>query len=189
MNQSTLKKEFSQSTVQRMRNILTNKAGDRTQIQAGWEKNKKDRKEGDIWEENGKTWTIKSGIKQSVTKLDGVKKLANIPLSCPKCNKHLKLNQANKKMYRLHQMCLDCVIERDTDMKIRGEWQDYESKIMNANKDATLADFENALDSWMKDNDSFVTENGDVESWTSADKTKMYEEIKSYIEKAKNTKI
>jgi hypothetical protein len=189
MKESVLIKEFSKSTVQRMRNIISGNAGDKTKTQTGWEKLNEDRKEGDVWEENGKTWTIKSGIKQSVTKLDRVKKLAKIPLACPKCNKHLKLTEANKKMYRLHEMCLDCVIERDTNMKIKGEWQDYESKIMNANKDATFNDFESALESWMEDNDSFVTENGDVENWTSADKTKIYEQIKSYIEKAKNTKI
>ena len=38
-NESTLKKEFSKRDVQRMRNLITGKSGDRTQIQAGYEKN------------------------------------------------------------------------------------------------------------------------------------------------------
>ena len=38
-NESTLKKEFSKRDVQRMRNLITGKSGDRTQVQAGW-KNK-----------------------------------------------------------------------------------------------------------------------------------------------------
>ena len=97
MNQSTLKKEFSQSTVQRMRNIITGKAGDRTAIQTGWDKNKKDYEEGDIWEESGKRWTIKNGIKQTITKLDNLKKLVVLPLTCPNCQKPFKVHDANKK--------------------------------------------------------------------------------------------
>lgn len=189
MKESVLIKEFSKSTVQRMRNIISGNAGDKTKVQTGWENRNEDKKEGDVWEENGKKWTIKNGIKQSVTKLDRVKKLSIIPIACPQCNKHMKLDHVNKKMYRIHQMCLDCVVEMETQYKLSGKWEEYQSKIMNANKDASLIDFESALESWMKENSSFVTENGDVESWSSVDKTKMYEEIKSYIEKVKNTKI
>ncbi len=46
-----LKKEFGQRDVQRMRNIITGKTGDRTAIQSGYEKSKQEYKEGDIWEE------------------------------------------------------------------------------------------------------------------------------------------
>ena len=34
----------------------------------------------------------------------------------------------------------------------------------------------------MRQNDTFVTENGDVEDWSKTDKSKIYEEIKSNIE-------
>ena len=74
-----LKKEFNPRDVQRMRNIITGQTGDRTQIQMGWERNQEAHKEGDIWEENGKKWTIKKGIKQSVTKLDEIKRLVVLP--------------------------------------------------------------------------------------------------------------
>ena len=78
-----LKKEFNPRDVQRMRNIITGQTGDRTQIQTGWERNTQVHTEGDIWEENGKKWTIQNGIKQTVTKLDEIKKLVVLPLSCP----------------------------------------------------------------------------------------------------------
>ena len=45
--ESTLKKEFKKSDVQRMRNLITGKSGDRTQILGGWESKKEDHKEGD----------------------------------------------------------------------------------------------------------------------------------------------
>ena len=92
-------------------------------------------------------------------------------------------------MYSIHRMCLDCVTEMETKIKLDGNWTEYKSNIMNNNKNASLEDFEKFIDSWMLENSSFVTENGDVESWSKVDKTKAYEEIKTNIQKFKNTKI
>jgi hypothetical protein len=189
MNQSTLKKEFSQSTVQRMRNIISNKAGDITQVQTGWEKNKQDYQEGDIWEESGKKWTIKNGIKKTITKLDNLKKLVVLPLTCPNCKTAFKVHDVNKKMYSIHGMCLDCVTDMETKLKIEGKYDQYEKNILNRNKDASLEEFELAVEAWIKENDSFVTEAGDIENWGKVDKTKIYEEIKSNIEKLKKINI
>lgn len=186
---SQLKKEFNRSTVQRMRNIITGNTGDRTQVQTGYEKYNQDRKEGDIWEEKGKKWTIKNGIKQSITKIDSIKKMVSMPITCPNCKKHMKNDLVNKKMYAIHKMCLNCVSEMETKIKLEGKWEDYKSNIINNNKNASLQDFEMALEAWMKENTTFVTENGDVEDWSKVDKTKAYNEIKANIEKFKNTKI
>jgi uncharacterized protein (UPF0128 family) len=95
---STLKKEFKKSDVQRMRNIITGKTGDRTQILGGWENKIEEHKEGDAWEEDGKKWTIKNGIKQSITKLDKFKHLISLPLTCPSFKKPMKADELNKKM-------------------------------------------------------------------------------------------
>ena len=70
MNESNLKKEFSKRDVQRMRNIITGNAGGSTGTQVGYTKQLQDYHEGDVWEENGKQWTIKNGIKQTITKHD-----------------------------------------------------------------------------------------------------------------------
>ena len=172
-----------------MRNIISGKAGDRTRIQSGFDKHDEDHKEGDVWEQNGKQWTIKNGIKQTFTKLDAIKKLVVLPISCPKCNNHMKINNLNKKMYSIHNMCFDCVVEMETKIKLEGNWKDYESGILNANKNATLQDFETALNSWMEENDSFVSENGEIENWSKIDKSKIYEKIKSNLDNLKNIKI
>jgi len=187
--ESTLKKEFSKRDVQRMRNLITNKSGDRTQIQAGYEKKNQDHKEGDVWEEDGKKWTIKNGIKQSVTKLDAFKHLVHLPFSCPNCKKPFKDHDLNKKMYSIHKMCLDCVIEMEAKIKLEGKWDDYSKNIMNSNKNASLEEFEQALESWLQDKDTYVTEQGDIESWQGGDKTKIYQEIKQKIDELKKTDI
>ena len=92
-------------------------------------------------------------------------------------------------MYSIHGMCLDCVIDTETKIKINGDWDQYQKNIMNQNKNASLEEFEAAFEAWMSENDSFVTEAGDVESWGKVDKTKMYEEIKSNIQKLKQIDI
>lgn len=188
-NESTLKKEFSKRDVQRMRNLITGKSGDRTQIQAGYERKQQDYKEGDVWEEDGKKWTIKNGVKQSITKLDKFKHLISVPLTCPCCKKPMKSDDITKKMYAIHKMCLGCVVEMETKLKAEGKYEDYEKNILNSNKNASLEDFEKALDSWLEEKDTFVSEQGDIENWSGGDKTKAYEEIKKKIQEWKKVDI
>ena len=69
-----LKKEFKRKDVDRMRNLIKGNVNDSSESQIGYKKKKKEYKEGDIWTENQKTWTIKNGIKQTISKLDKVKK-------------------------------------------------------------------------------------------------------------------
>jgi len=187
--QSSLKKEFSKRDVQRMRNLITGKSGDKTATLAGWDKHTQDHKEGDVWEEAGRKWTIKNGIKQNITKLDRVKNLALLPLNCPSCKKVMRVDDLNKKMYSIHKMCLDCVVSMEDEIKRSGKWDEYAKNIMNSNKNASLEDFERALDTWLQDKDTFVSEAGDVESWSGGDKKKMFEEIKANLEKLKKTDI
>jgi len=176
-----LKKEFNPRDVQRMRNILTDKAGDRTQIQAGWDKSTQKHTEGDVWEENNKKWTIKNGIKQSITKLDEIKKLVVLPLSCPKCGGLMKIDEYNKKMWVIHQMCLDCVVKMESEHKRLGTYEEYVSNIVNRNKNAEIDDLERALEQWVDQKDSFVSEAGEVEKWAGGDKTAIYKQVKEEL--------
>ena len=187
--ESTLKKEFKKSDVQRMRNLITGKSGDRTQILGGWENKIEEHKEGDTWEENGKKWTIKNGVKQSITKLDKFKHLISMPLTCPSCSKPMKADDINKKMYSIHKMCLDCVIDMEAKIKLEGKWDDYAKNIMNSNKNASLEEFEQALDSWLDEKDTFVTEQGDIESWQGGDKTELYKQLKEKISELRQKDI
>ena len=95
-NESLLKKEFKESDIQRVRNIVNKDFTKKTKIQSGYQKNKSRYQEGEIWEEGGKTWTIKNGIKQNITKLDKFKKVSRMPLRCPKCNGSMKHHLAKK---------------------------------------------------------------------------------------------
>jgi hypothetical protein len=184
-----LKKEFVPRDVQRMRNILTGQTGDRTQIQTGWDKNTQTHTEGDTWEDNGRKWTIKNGIKQTVTKLDEIKKLVVLPLSCPNCGKLMKVDEYNKKMWAIHQKCFDCVIKMESEIKRQGKWDEYCANVVNLNKNAELDDLERALEQWVTEKDSFVSEAGEVEKWGGGDKTDVYRQVKEEIAELKKRDI
>lgn len=51
---NVLKKEFKKQDVQRLRNVLTGKAGERTTEGVGYTKAKDFHKEGDVWTEMGR---------------------------------------------------------------------------------------------------------------------------------------
>lgn len=185
-----LKKEFTQRDVTRARNLLTGKTGDRTAIQTGYEKQTRDYKEGDVWEENGKAWTIKNGLRQTITKHDALRRLASLPLVCPNCANPMKITDLNKKMYAIHRECFECVIVRETQLKAQGKYEEYVSNIMNGNKNAMLTDLEQALDGWMQETNSFVSEDGVVEDWTKGKRdSTVYDEFKEAIKKAKEQEI
>ena len=66
MKESVLKKEFSEKDIQRVRNLVKGKDGEKTQTSVGYSKKYIHRNEGEIWEEDGRKWTIKDGIKQNI---------------------------------------------------------------------------------------------------------------------------
>ena len=68
-----LNKEFKRKDVERMRNLIKGKTGESAELQVGYRAKKEDHKEGDIWEEGGKKWTIKNGIKQTYFVLNVVR--------------------------------------------------------------------------------------------------------------------
>jgi len=166
-NESILKKEFKQADVQRVRNIVNKDFTSTTKIQSGYTKSQKRYKEGDIWEEDGKQWTIKNGIKQNITKLDLAKKALRTPLSCPKCGGPMKHHLA-KKMYKIHGFCFDpCTVEMEADLRKAGLYKQYEKRMMQGNIKAFAQDIEQWSASLLSQGSTFVTEAGDVEDWQS----------------------
>ena len=177
-----LNKEFKRKDVERMRNLIKGKVGESSELQVGYTTKKEDHKEGDIWEEGGKKWTIKDGIKQTATKLDEVKKEAILPLFCPSC-KSLMKKRNDTKMYNIHKMCFDCVIDMEGKLKIEGKYKDYERTMVSNNAE----DYVNHLETYLMEalntsNEQYVSERGEIERWKGGiDKEKLTKEIKESI--------
>jgi hypothetical protein len=189
MAESKLQREFRERDVQRMRNIITKDYSAKTQSQVGYSKEYIERNEGDIWEENNKTWTIKNGIKMTVSKLDDIKKILQLPLICPKCSKHMKNFELNKKMYSIHKMCFECVIEFETKLKMLGTYKEYERNIIDKGLDVYIKELEDfLLELALNDNnESFITEAGDIEKWSGGniDKKTIMNDLVEYINSLK----
>ena len=180
--ETVLKKQFQQKDVQRLRNVMTGKASERTVDGVGYTKAQEFHKEGDIWTENGRQWTIKDGIKQNITKLDKAKELA-MPMFCPSCKKIMNHNN-DKIFWNIYRRCYDCQLEFETDIRIEGLWEEYQKNITNQSIDA----FKENYKAWVEEmlnssNEGFVTEAGDVENWKGGiNKELAYKSMQETIE-------
>jgi len=160
-----LKKEFKEKDVERMRNLIKGKSGERTISGVGFAKKTEFHQEGDVWTEDGRQWTIKDGLKQNVTKLDAAKKAHKLPMFCPTCN-HLMYEHRDKKLFQIHGKCLNCVVDMEAELHKAGLWEEYEKNITNSDIEGLIEMYKN----WMfeqinEENNSFITEKGDKEKW------------------------
>jgi len=174
-----LKKEFRKKDVNRARNLIMGKTGASTGTQIGYNKKTTDYKEGDVWTENKKTWTIRKGIKQTISKLDTIKKEVFMPLCCPNCGNVMK-KRLDKPNYKIHKKCFDCVVEFEHKLKIRGEYDDYIKNLKAKNSLDIVDEMESyLLDAINTSNSGFVSEDGVVERWVGGvDKSDFTKRIK-----------
>ena len=151
-------------------------------------------KEGDVWTENGKDWTIKNGLKRTVSRMDAARKQVFTPLACPKCGGSMK-HSLDAKMWTYNQRCYSCTIAMEHEIITSGKWKEYERARITANAEAFVEDMEMTLNDYIQDSVSKtnVTEDGLLESWKDADKGMMQaivdkevDELKTKVENYKN---
>jgi hypothetical protein len=181
-----LKKEFKRKDVQRARNLIMGKTNASTNTQIGYKKEIKEYKEGDVWTEGRKTWTIKNGIKQTVSKLDVIKKEVFMPLSCPCCGKIMK-KRLDKPNYKIHKKCYDCVIDFEGKLKHKpGRYEKYLKELELKNKLTILDEVESyLLETANMSNAGYVSEDGVVEKWVGSVDNKLVKDIKKYTLKTR----
>jgi len=190
MKDNVLKKEFVEKDVQRLRNLVQGKYADKSQVSIGYSKEQENHHiEGDIWVEGDKTWTIKDGVKQNVTKLDKARETINFPIFCPSCKKPMKPH-LDKKWFNLYKHCFNCQVDTETQLRIKGEFQDQVKNIVNSDLDGIINDFESWIDDQIQNdkNESFITEAGDVEKWVGSNKDVLLKSKKETIEYLKSLK-
>ena len=179
---SNLKKEFKKRDVERMRNLITGKQGKKTTLGIGFTKKQKHHEEGDVWEEDGRTWTIKDGIKQNITKLDKAKKAHLMSIFCPDCSKPMTYWQ-DKNFYNLYKRCFNCQVSFETDLRKEGLFEEYKNNIINNDIDNFITDYSQFIEDCLNNNtESFISEAGDIEKW----KGKINKEL---VEKSKEETI
>lgn len=165
----------------------THKSQNKTTV--GYQSKEEDRNIGDKWiDNNGIQWEQKDGYKVSSAKaLEAVMaaiKALKMPNACPKCNNEMKDNQYNKKMWKVHKMCFDCVIDMEHEHRLNGTYEQYEKDLMRKNIEAWLIDARAEM-SAIKElltKAEFVNSDGTVEKWDTPWKGKE-EELEELLER------
>ena len=185
--ETVLKKEFKQRDVERLRNLVKGKYGDRTSVGIGYSKPKEFHDEGDVWEEDGRTWTIKNGLKQNITKLDKAKEGIVLPLFCPKCSKTMKPH-LDKQWFIINGHCFNCQVDHEHKLRLEGKFEENQQELTNDLVDGVTKDFEIWFNEMINHKDQFVTEAGDIEKWDGTGKEqllKQKEEALKYLQSLK----
>ena len=151
-------------------------------------KSSKKREIGEVWIEtnlNGTKvqWEQKDGfrIKKAANSiLDEINKIVNMPTKCPKCNSKMYNDeeQLNKKFWKTHKTCFDCVITMETQLRAEGTYEKYartkmfeNAKSFFASADKEVSIIKNAV----KDKLEFVQNaQGDVEEFDQSDYKEKY---------------
>jgi hypothetical protein len=182
-----LKKEFSKRDVTRMRNLVTGKYDEQTRNQVGYSSTQVQREEGETWEELGKTWTMKNGVKQTISKLDSLRKSLQTPLACPTCEEPLNY-WLHKKIYRIHGFCYNCLLKYEALLKKTGRYEIYLKQLQENNLNVFLTDLEAWTLTLVNSVNTYVTEAGDIEEWTDVSKESKQElliKLQDYIKAQK----
>ena len=180
---SNLKKEFQKRDVERMRNLIQGKYGSKTTTGIGYTKKHEHHEEGDVWEEDGREWTIKDGIKQNITKLDKAKNAHVMPIFCPDCSKPMTYWQ-DKNFYNLYKRCFSCQVDFEGELRVKGLFEEYRNNIINNDIDNFITDYSQFVEECLNNTSEqgFISEAGDIEKW----KGKINKEL---VEKSKEETI
>ena len=184
-----LKKQFSENDIKRMRNIISGKNNDKTTDYVGYSKKSEFHKEGDVWEDGDKTWTIKDGVKQSISSLEHLRNEIVTPLFCPNCKKIMN-KRNDKTFYKTHRICFDCVVEMEHNIRKEGRWEEYQKDIKNSEIDRHIEEFKTFIEEQRnKSGKDFVTEDGDVERWIGKiDQERVDDYVKETVDFLENLK-
>ena len=154
---------------------------------------------GDRWvDENGKEWEQRDGYKITVTKVLDKLKDIRMPDVCPKCNKSMMKKNLDERMWTIHKMCFDCVIDMEHQLRIEGKFDDYEKQKVYENAMSWLRDAEKDVEDVVEAyrQVSFANSDGTLEKWSGGlspeeFRVKIYDEFEKFktefIEKVKPT--
>ena len=119
-----------------------------------------------------------------ISELSDIMKDARMPWFCPNCNKTMKKRLDNK-MWLLYNHCFDCQIDFENKLRIKGEYEEWESGKVKSNQKAYLEDLLVSLDEWKNTKIEFQEQVGakdiemEKEKWTQSQ-----EQIKEMADKA-----
>jgi hypothetical protein len=152
MSESYVNKPYSEQELEqkleKIRGDLSKKLGnwaDRIQVSMTFAP-KIERIEGETWNEEGKNYVMKDGIKQSVSLMQSVR----MPWHCPKCSKSMN-HRFDRKFFYLRGWCYNCNVDWEGQLRIEGKWEAFERRMIRENEKSFIRDKIQELSQYMKD--------------------------------------
>jgi hypothetical protein len=146
---------------------------------------------GDKWEETDPTTNVTYVIEQCegfrikrTKNSDALQSVREELRTFPNCRKETctcaGTHHLDKKMRKIHGMCFDCTIEMEHELKVNGQFEDYEQQKIRENALAWLASAERDVE-MLKEAyttaSKFVTNSeGETESWSAKMTPEEFEE-------------
>ena len=158
--------------IRAIRQMLDGSHRTQNKTSVGYEATKETHEVGDVWVDgNGVEWEQFKGFKSNTTKaLDAIRaalKELKMPEVCPKCSNEMKDNKYNRKMWSVHKMCFDCVIDMEHEHRLNGTFDEYARNLMKPNIESWLKDARSEMKAIqeMLTKAEFVNSDGTIEKW------------------------
>ena len=153
--------------VKELKQYLSNGGVEQTKFYID-DQNQAEHIEGSIWEEGGKKWTIKNGIRKTVSRYSEIRNICMLPYVCPRCGNALHDNDYNRKVYSILGICYDCFLLEETNHIINKTHDENQKEIIHKNKVSWFNQVESELKDYLDniDSDQFITEDGQIEDWS-----------------------
>lgn len=160
--------------------------GNRPFVQVGYDPKLENanRKEGEEWEDNnGNKWIKNNGIVKKIPKKASI----IVEQRCKNCNADVRFgNYLDNQVWPKTQLCYDCFIEEETNLKIMGVWNEFNELRNLRNEKAMLTDIKQKFEEtkhWCEQHKdgkpvTFIEEDGSTEVWEGKeDYSKIYEDV------------
>lgn len=150
--------------------------GTRPYVKVGYGSDKNNfiiRKTGERWTDSvGKEWEQKEYGPSAVTRVSDIIR-AEMNEKCSCCNTEIRWgSRHDRKMYFKTKKCFNCLVEEETQLRVKGKFKLYETKKLLQNELSYLNDIKQKLresKEYLTSNDSkkltYVNSNGFVEEW------------------------
>lgn len=165
--------------------------GDRPFVQVGYTGDMDKyiiRKEGETWTDvKGKQWIQTKNGPQTVTRvMDIIREEVGVE-KCTTCGREIRWgSRQDHKMYHKTKKCFDCLVEEETQLRLKGKFKLYETKKLLENELSYLRDVKQKLresKDYLADEGSkkltYVNSNGLVEEWSNEARA----ELQKYVDK------
>lgn len=107
-----------------------------------------------------------------------------VPMFCPECES-VMTHRNDTKMYRVHDMCFDCVLEMEHEIRCNGNWELYEKrKVLNNMRD-WIRDNRAELEVFARNIDAsgHVTQDGRVTEWLGGNGDEVIAQYREFLDK------